>query len=243
MVAEPGSVVAMAVGDYYLAMLSLPLIAMHLYSASRRKGTSDREVLLFSRRLSAEMGKGHGIGVALGKEPGKGGLEAEFSALLQRHRLGETELVLEKRSGNRHADELMELVALSLNTGADIRKALELFSSRLEHEIGVGNRLNAKTGGMKTLTYAGLVFFLPLFGGISSGILGTSLGSLNAGSLLFQQRFLAIMAAYTTMLLYISVAFGSPESEASENLYSMMPLAVVSLFVLLLTAHYAANIL
>jgi hypothetical protein len=241
--AEIALVFGIFLDGYYLGLLAVPLILFQVYSARKKRGISRKEVLILSRRLLGGMNKGEKIRCPSDKRQGNGSLANLVCLLLKKERLGELDAVPNRISGSRQGSELLELVAFHLNTGKEIKKSLALFCKRLENEIEMENRLVAKVGGMQTLTYAGLVFFLPLFGGISSSILGASLNVLNQNALVFQQHFLFIIACYIAIILCISTAFRKPNASLVELLYSVMPLLTVSLSVLCLTAHYATDIL
>lgn len=229
--------------SYYLGILAVPLISLQIYSAQRKKGVSKKEVLMLSRRILSEIDKGKKMELLLKKEKGHDNLTNSVGLLLKRERLGELKASPEKILGSQHGSELLEMVAFRLNTGKEIKKNLTLFCRRLENEIEIENKLITKVGGMQTLTYAGLVFFLPLFGGISSSILGASLSMLSQNVLAFQQRFLLIIACYIATILCISTAFRKPNAGPVELLYSVMPLLTVSITVLCSTAHYATYML
>lgn len=230
-------------------LIALPMVYAISYEILNRTlpikaGLGKKEALEAARRITVEMEKGMGIGLAMRKMMDREGTSASgISLLLRRHLLGQADLKPDRFSKNAYETELEGMIAFHLNKGKSIRKSLELFCSRLENEINIENRLNAKTGGMRALTYAGLLFFLPLFGGISSSILGASLNTLNGGVRLFQQHFLMAIASYTTMILAINVTLGSPDAGLLKTLSSVVPLAIISILVLVFTAHYATEIL
>jgi len=232
---------------FSVAMLvALPMVYAISYSQLSRRmmaagKAGKREALRLGMEIASLLEKGGSLRSSIRNgSPGKDA-DGRMALLIRRHGLLQAE-VRPCATGNPYEAELGELVAFHLNTGKSIRKALELFCARLEHEIEMENRLNSKASGMKAVTYAGLVFFLPLFGGISASLISASLGAVGYGVLLLQQHFLAAVAAYMMIVLAITFLFDM-NAAPFRKLCSMAFLAAVSMLVLLFTAHYATEIL
>lgn len=238
---ESVSVLAMAYGRYGIALLCAPLIVAHLLSTRKGGDGGRRDALLLSKRILEGMRNGKRVN-ALAIDREKTGIGSEIAGMARRHVLGDG-AVLPSACRTGLEGEFVGAIALRLRRGADIRKALSLISAGLEREINVRNKLNAVTSGMSVLTRAGLVLFLPLFGGVSSGILGASLGPLGGFASALQQKFLLVISTYVIVMLYACAAMEKPSAGVWENAWKVAPLSALSLFVLLLTSHYAANML
>lgn len=208
------------------------------FSHTDRKRAEKKEVLSYAKRILGELDRAGRITQWM---EGRTGITRQLGLMVRKKSLGE--LASSPGSSGAWASELGELVALRLNFGNDIKRSLGLFCKRLENEIGLENRLKSKIGGMQALTYMGLSFFLPLFGGISSSILSTSMNILSQSAAAMQHSFLLIIGCYIGMVLYITVSFGSPDANALEHLSSMLPAFALSILILLFTAYYASEIL
>ncbi len=239
--AEQAAVAAAFAKEYYIAALSLPLLALHL-GLSHKGRDNERDLLMLSAEVSKLASEGRPVGTLPERGWGTGRQRDRILEMARRHLLGELDPGRAGGFYGQRAGELLGLLALRLEKGADIRKALSLLSARLERRIRKANKLRAKVGGMKTLTMAGLVIFVPLFGGVSAGILGSSLG-ISGSEASARLGFTLIVAASVSMMLYISASFEKPALGILENLYSVMPFIAVSLFVLLLSGNYAANLI
>lgn len=233
---------------FAMAMLViLPMVYSISYAELNKaliggNGKEKKPVLALAKRILIGVERGSRMKPAIEKAVREEKSGSHLALLLKRHLLGQIEVTIDGQD-NPYAAELEKLVAFGLNTGKSIKKSLSLFCRRLEYEVESENRLSAKIGSMRALTYSGLLFFLPLFGGISSSILGTSVSLLNGQMLSFQQHFLMVIAGYVTILLSIVAVLGDPVSGFLKSLYSVAPLALCALLVLLLTAHYATEIL
>ncbi len=239
--AEQASVAAAFAREYYIAALSIPLLALHI-GLSRKDKEDVRDLLMLSSEVSGLARGGRPL-VSLSEEGWKAGRQREKALeMVRRHLLGELDLGRDPEFFGQRSGELLGLIALRLERGADIRKALDLLSARIARRIRRANRLRARVGGMKALTLAGLVIFVPLFGGISAGILGSSLGAYGSQASA-QTGFTLIVAASVSMLLCINTSFENPAAGLLESIYSAMPFIAVSLFVLLVSGNYAANLI
>ncbi|MDE1855124.1 MAG: hypothetical protein KGH57_02270 [Candidatus Micrarchaeota archaeon] len=139
---------------------------------------------------------------------------------------------------NGHLVELVRIVSSGVRNGAGVRRALELFRDRLEREISSKNRFRAKAGSSMALTYMGMCIFFPLFSGISSVILGSSVGD---GEL--TRGFLAVSMLYPLIILCISSAFLHPERRISRNLLSAAPYFALASVITLATSNYLSGML
>ncbi len=221
------------------------LIPPFLYSiagrAERKKSSlsAKRTENIASKHIARLMAQGSGL--ASKRKEFLRSRETEIpswiSTMLKRKALGEMD------SGQGRENELKGILASHLNTGKSIHQSLALLSKRLDNEIRTEEKFSSKANGLKSLTYMGLSFFLPLFAGISSGILQTSLGFIGNSASGMQQGFLCVVSGYICITLYLSSFFSNPRGSAAEHMGYLLPSFSISAFIMLATAHYAAAIL
>lgn len=207
----------------------------------REKEATKPEILLLGREILSRLEKGK-LSQSIKAMNGKKATETRLKLLLNRQMLGDSESD-SWGSTSPCTNELFTILEAGIKKGTPVANSLRLFCERLEYDIKMENRLAAKTRGMRNLTYAGLVFFLPLSGGISSSILSASLSVVNSSSLMIQQHFLMAIGAYIIIALYIGALFDKPGSSQLERLRSVIPLGLVSMLTLYGTSHYIGNLL
>ncbi len=231
---------------YTLYLLLLPPLLYLIYIRKKRSpdDLKKREALLISRKILAMLETGGNISTYLayiGKSEKDPGI-TNILYLLKRKMLGDLNLH-SKNPAKGHIGEIQEMLATHLENGKNISKRLFLFSKRLESEIRNEEKFYSKVNGLKGITYMGLVFFLPLFAGISSSILGTSMGFIGKNYAEIQNGFLLTVLAYIAIILYITETFSKHDKGISERISSILPLFSVSAFMMTATAHYAISIL
>ncbi|MDE1874206.1 MAG: hypothetical protein KGI04_03760 [Candidatus Micrarchaeota archaeon] len=145
--------------------------------------------------------------------------------------------------GNEFLSRFIGIVASGYADGADIKKPLAAFRDELERDIAARARFKAKVGGSAALIYMGMGVFFPLFSGISSIVLTTSLGAAGSGSAVLGTCFIAVSIVYAAMTLYLSAAFAHPERNAKANLFSTAPYIAMAAAVALLTKTYLSGVL
>jgi hypothetical protein len=216
----------------------VPGILLMYLLRDRRPAGAETEVLVFVRELIRNSGHNlsHSLDSALHKEYS---FSADLRRRLARFRLGHHD-ALSERSGSegRHMAELLCILSEGLAKGGSTLRSLESLKARLEEEARARNRLKAGTGGMQSVTYLGMAFFLPLFGGISSTILTTSLGLLNQGGVPLQHAFIYVISAYILIVLVASRLFNEPGIGAPKCLSRVIPIFSVSVFIMTLSALY-----
>ena len=231
---------AILFGAYYLYIPEVALLAVHIYTMLRKSHNEKKDSLLLSRAILSR--KISPI-LALGDLKQGSEVSRKLYYMLKRQRLGETKAMPDSGDTCPYSRELLNLISTGLNSGKSIKKNLELLAERFEYELKLENRFNSKIGGMRTLTYTGLAFFLPMFGGISSSILGASLGLAGGYPVFFEKSFLACIGVYTALALFISSSFSKPGSGLIDRVYSTMPPVVFSSLIMLFTSVYSASIL
>lgn len=146
-------------------------------------------------------------------------------------------------TSNSSFGEFLEILLFGIDSGKNISKNLEFFIHKLENEISKANRIKSKVSGLNLLTYAGMVFFIPLFGGISATILTTSLNLMNSSMQVLKERFLLVIDAYTSIILYTNRFFSHPFEGMMKRLYAIAPFCAISTIVLIFTSSFVANLL
>lgn len=200
----------------------------------------DEEVLAFASKLSLRY-KGRGSLMKAFEEAAKG--NAHLERVASRLRLScSAHDAAEGRPENRNLDELLMIVESGLRKGYNIRRALELFRSRLESEMRQRERFRAKTGSPMALTYMGMCVFFPLFTGISSVILTSAVGG--SGSIgALANGFVLVSMLYPPIILYLSSAFAHPDRPALQNLLAVAPYLTLASAITLITRNYLSGML
>jgi hypothetical protein len=228
----------------YLLLLPPLIYIMYLHRERRSYTFKKREVLLISRKILTMLETGGNISTYLkyvGEEEKNPGMISVIN-LLKRKMLGELNLH-SKNLAKGHIGEIQEMLTIHIENGKNVSKRLSLFSRRLESEIRNEEKFYSKVNGLKGITYMGLIFFLPLFAGISSSILGTSMGFIAKNYTEIQNGFLLTVLAYIGIILYITETFSKHDKGILERLGSVLPLFSISAFMMTATAHYAVSIL
>ena len=243
--ADSLSIAAAIKYSIYLLLLPPLLYLIYLHKERRRHIIKKRDAFLVSRKLLAMLETGGNISTHLksciSEEEKNPGI-ISIIQLLKRKMSGDLNLY-SKNSGRSHISEMEEMLAIHLESGKNVSKRLSLFSKRLESEIRREEKFYSKVNGLKGITYMGLIFFLPLFAGISSSILGTSMGFIAKNHTEIQNGFLLTVLAYIGIILYITETFSKHDRSILERIGAVLPLFSISAFMMTATAHYAVSIL
>ena len=217
----------------------IPGIAASYFVKRNRKHTiKDNEVLTFAKDVSRNYGNGliYALKSAASRDYS---FSKRVKTALSRYRLGcygfEEQLA---DYGNLSLNELMGAAADAMASGSNIKSNLSQFVSRLDGSINAKNRVRSKSGGMQYITYLGMAFFLPLFGGISSAILKAAGGIINAGIWDLSQGLVYVVAAYILMVLVTDVLLSNHEFSFNEIISSVVPVFSISAFMLVISATY-----
>lgn len=231
-------VVAGTLFHSYLLPLSVPVLAIDALSFKRKAHASDEQVAEAAKSIESHYRKRGSLLLALHCS-GSGPVNTKINENGRRLMLGERELAAD--SGNRNLDELFRIVSFGVQKGKSITRNLEAFRRRIDTEIASRNRLKSKVGGMQTLSYMGMVLFLPLFGGISTGIIGTSLGIVGVNAFAIQHGFTVLIEAYVFIMLLITTAFRKPGAGLLQNLAITLPMLLVASDIMLIASSYIPN--
>ncbi len=137
------------------------------------------------------------------------------------------------------ASGLYQIIAFALRTGRKVSQGLAEFRKRAGREAEVANVMRSKTGAMRSVTYAGLAFFLPLFGGVTSNVLA----SLYYASGIATEQFLYSVLAYIALALFITSYAYEGQRSMPERIIGIMPVLSVSSSVLFLASTYISQAL
>lgn len=160
-----------------------------------------------------------------------------FGELPIRYRLGD-EFESLGRNSRDMTHELSRLFAFGISTGQSIAAPLEEFQNRLSHEAKLQRAITVKTDGMRSITYVGLVLFLPLFGAVSSSIMATLSGSYASSASFSPAQLVYAVLCYIFMALLItSCAYGSEEGLGAK-LSGVLPLFTIAFSLTFLTSTY-----
>ncbi len=168
--------------------------------------------------------------------------DEKLARISRRMKLSGSAGACDEHIGGRLSD-LIGLVEIGTGTRSDMSRALELFAERLRSEIKARNRFAAKAGSSMTLTYMGMCFFFPLFSGISTIILTSSLGLTGSAAASMGRAFLFTSLTYVLVILSISHAFAHPNSSVADAAKSVLPYFTLASAVALATQSFLSGIL
>ncbi len=211
-------------------------IAAFALGIRHRSAKKDAEVVVFAKDVL----RNYRLGLIRSAEAAikKGySFSDEIRLQIRRFRLGDYHITA-KVSGNAHLSELLSIMACSLSTGSSAKANIEGFCKRLEGSLNTRNRIASKIGGMQSVAFLGVSFFLPLFGGISSTILITSLGLVNQGSIVLQHDFIYDVASYILLVTVIGTFINRPTLPVIKNLSTIVRTFAISLLILISSATY-----
>jgi len=172
-------------------------------SGSKRR---DHELLAFAKEFR-EISHRDGLNAALSRSLKSDSAPKELKELSGRMMLGQVSIGDSRLCEDKNTRELMEIVEISVQNGTDIGNNLNLFISRLESDMENGNQSMLNSLNMNTLSSFGVSFFVPLFGGIGSSIMGSSGVMLGTSSMPQVIPFQAVVVIYIAIMSYIMNAF------------------------------------
>ncbi len=164
-----------------------------------------------------------------------------FSEIPRRFRLGDDEPSRNSAPPG-FTKSLYEMLGFSIKTGRSVRSSVEKLHRSLLHETKSKNLTSAKVGTMSSITYLGLVFFLPMFGAVSSTIFSTLSTSAAASAGSAQNLAFAVLI-YIALGLYITAYAYGERRRFSEMTSAILPLLSVAAFVLFFTYTYISTLL
>lgn len=226
--------------DRYVLLGGLPLLIMVILERTRQGKTEDSEILRFVSALRRRY-DGSNMANALNlQDLSVYSFGSSIRRIVSRRSLGGGFGNDDAKDGN--LAELFGIIAMALENGKEVSGELGAFEGRLEREIRMENKRRAATSGMELVTYAGMIVFVPLFGGIVSDILGSSalLMSQQSASLIF--GFLVCIEAYVVIMLLMTAYFRN-QGSILGMLYSALPKAVLAECVLIFSGSYLNAIL
>ena len=160
----------------------------------------------------------------------------ELRALKRRFMLGELDISGSKKSDNQSINEFIDIVSLGLQGGTSIRNNLNLFISRLEAEADSRNKEIQGSMNMDTLSTFGISFFVPLFGGIGSSIIGASGSIIGASTSELAKSLQIILLVYIALMSYVMGIFRS--SGAGEAAFKSLQNAIIGAAIIRTVANF-----
>ncbi len=216
-----------------LLPVSLPVLLLDIAALRRHKIEKEEDTISLAKDV-VKTYKTRGSLLKAAEQVGEPG---------RRLRLGGDSVMedIAAASSNNSKAELFGILSFGAGYGKSVARSIELFVSRLESEIAQKNRIKERIGGMQTLTYLGMMVFLPLFGGVSAGIIQTSLGIVGINPALLEHSFLMLIEAYILLMLLLTRAFSSPRSSALSVLAASLPLFLIACNVMFAAYTYVPN--
>ncbi len=126
-------------------------------------------------------------------------------------------------------------------TGQSVSRPLRFYEKGLDAESTDMQRFESKIKGMQTISLFGVVFFLPMFIGISLTVIDfvSSFSSAAYLSLVFR----SVSIIYTATMLFIAGAFRNPGASAIDVMGECLPMALVSALVFHVSSVYASSVI
>lgn len=137
------------------------------------------------------------------------------------------------------ASTLLNILILGLRQRSKVNRNLENFHTNLVKKTALKNKIKARVNGMQVLSLLGLLFFLPLFSGISSSLATYSLTSSSARANI-SSGIRAICLGYIFEILLITSSFLKPAERFLLVLSKTLPLLACS-YLFQSAAYYLAS--
>lgn len=196
--------VSMLVG--YMLIASVASSIMYFYLCRKREKKQDYDLLVFAKSLRKEL-EGRGLRQALRKASAMASAPRPFKIMAKRMDIGDSLDEFGVAEVSEDAAELGEIVSFGVSSGSNIGSSLNAFISNMENRMEGRNRMMQNSLSMDSLSYIGVAFFVPLFGGICESIIVAS-GAMSAASLYSAARFFGIIVtAYIALMSYVMNAF------------------------------------
>lgn len=203
----------------YAAVAALALAAMHFFFF-KAYGQRKTEIGAVLDSIIAEYSKSHSALRAAMHSTASELREAAKTYLLGNF------CCEESTKQQNHMDELRSTLTYGIVSGRDISESLKMMKSRLEYETGVLSAIKEHAGSMELLAFVGVVFFVPLFGGISASIIGSLIAIGSGGTSV--GGFMLVILTYVTLVLCITTSLSKPEAGMLDKAYAIMPALLLS---------------
>ncbi len=232
------SVILFMVLEWMITPFALIPGIVAAFASTIKRGSSkgDAEIAVFAKDVL----RNYKLGL-LGSIEAAADHGYSFSKLIsvqaRRFRLGSYQIE-ETRTGDRRLTELLKILSYGVSTGSSVKSNIEGFCKRIDGSINKSNRIVSKIGNTQSVSFLSISFFLPLFGGISSSILVTSLGLVGQGSVALQHDFLYNIASYILIVILIGTFINRPTLPLLDNLYAVVRTFSVSMLVMAASAIY-----
>jgi len=163
---------------------------------------------------------------------GEGKYGAEFLQIYRRYLLGVSQLSI---NGDRQESVIANIIWFSLLNGIKPERLVDYAIRKLDGELAFANRLRSRISSNSLVAYAGIVYFFPMFAGISMSLLQTAspVPLVLVGALL----------AYPFIMLFIEQTLGSVEKPMKKALFGILPYYMLSVAIFLLARLLTNSIL
>ncbi len=164
----------------------------------------------------------------------------EISHMMKRYMLGDVQNAPDLRMG-REPSGLAAVIWNSAVEGGTPARGVELFIRGAEIEERQRIAVREKAGGMEAISMAGLVFFFPLFGGITLGIIRNYFGTGASGNMI--PALSLLLASYALVMLVLTQGFWDIGRDAKALARKVAPAFIFGVAVLLFSSTYISKIL
>ncbi|MDE1825067.1 MAG: hypothetical protein KGH61_03255 [Candidatus Micrarchaeota archaeon] len=134
--------------------------------------------------------------------------------------------------------ELLGIITVGASSGARIKTALENLCANLALSSELDRKIKGKVNGMQTISMAGLVFFFPIFGGITATIMQSTISGQQSVTISHYMVLAGI--GYVLLMLLLNTLMTKPDKSRASLARSVIPPFLFSMALELLTYHLAS---
>ncbi|MDE1850567.1 MAG: hypothetical protein KGH54_02105 [Candidatus Micrarchaeota archaeon] len=189
----------------------------------KQDSVSDAEISAFALNLLTNYRKNNSALKSLQESTGSDPKYRKFAAVSRKYLLSNLTAIERAHFEEPNLNMLLGIVHIGITTGADITKNLEDFLEWIDAKIERENRVRSKVSGMQVLSLLGIVFFFPLFSGITASIVRSSLTGPAAASTVTGLRLIGI--GYVLIATLITNSLLNPSRGLIAILKSSLPMA------------------
>ena len=141
----------------------------------------------------------------------------------------------DKQAAGKELGELMDIIIVGASRGAQIKEALENLCANLALSSELERKVKGKVNGMQTISLAGLVFFFPIFSGITATIMQSTISGPHSDTIPHYMVLAGI--GYVLLMLLLNTLITRPEKSRASIIRSIIPAFLFSVVLELLTYH------
>jgi len=190
----------------------------------KKDSFSDAEISSLAVNLLANYRKGNSALKSLEISSGGDLKYKRIAILAKRYLLSNAEGLEKSPFTETNLNILLKIIHIGIITGTDISKNLEDFAEWMDAKMEKENKIRSKVNGMQILSLVGIVFFFPLFSGITASIVRSSLTGISAGTIVNGLRLIGM--GYIVIATLITNSLLKPARTIVSLLRDSLPMAL-----------------